>query len=776
MMETQTSSENIIKRPFHLQEHEELTMVEQVKQSFDSITRKIDEDKNLILDRQIIKEIVDLAIQSNEKHLCDSSIIDHRAFFILRDYFLNLLQRWRFGEVFDDTSYFIFESISSLFLKMSSHISNGNLSTLKELIFHETFLNEMNRFFDELSVNGKYLEDHQIKSMDNLLRTIQRLERINFDTKKDYLFDNIVKCICSSSFIEIFLQSVNQDNEDVGHRFLLNTCTDYIYSHSTDQKHKQSLIDIRQTLLRPFTQWLIQQSSLFRFWNNRMLITLRQICFLLTLSIQLNRLILLDKDILDDYYQIIDSFVNILYSIIQSENKTNNKLSQSLIGTIIPNIYTMTLSKQLEKYIQNKHIISLILKLTDFENDEIQLNAFKILSSITTEQETKNIVYSNTIASLFIKFLNKVIDDSNQTLRFYNLLRSLKSLIQYDQITDELTKQNGLPLIMRCATDSKFKPIQVQQPALEILFILTFNNEAYQRLKSYSTEIKPFLSSSHQRISQVADMILWKLEKEEQALTKPNIQDRNYKYDIILSYSQSDKDLCLRIYDELMSDDFRVWIDQDENFTMTMNEKCEIIDECEYFIMCASETYKQNAFCRSEASFAFERQLKIIPIIVLSNYRPDGWLNRIINGKIPIDFTKLGFELAKSKLKNDIDRQRKFTKMKQIKDSISIDIPVDSSQDNDIPSRIDQWTKNHVKLFLIGKNLNPLLEIFSEMNGNLLHELYLMCLSNRESMFHTLKTEISTLYSNNQPLTLIIYLRFLNEIQKYIPTFAINQK
>ncbi|CAF1392422.1 unnamed protein product [Rotaria sp. Silwood1] len=142
----------------------------------------------------------------------------------------------------------------------------------------------------------------------------------------------------------------------------------------------------------------------------------------------------------------------------------------------------MTLSKQLEKYIQNKHIISLILKLTNFDNDEIQLNAFKILSSITTEQETKNIDYSNNIADLFIKFLNKVIDDSNQTLRFYNLLRCLKHLIQYDQIKDELTKQNGLPLIIRCVTDIKFKPLQVQQPALEILFALTFNKEAYQQL------------------------------------------------------------------------------------------------------------------------------------------------------------------------------------------------------------------------------------------------------------------------------------------------------
>ena len=60
------------------------------------------------------------------------------------------------------------------------------------------------------------------------------------------------------------------------------------------------------------------------------------------------------------------------------------------------------------------------------------------------------------------------------------------------------------------------------------------------------------------------------------------------------------------------------------------------------------------------------------------------------------------------------------------------------------------------------------------MNGNLRHELYRMCLSNRESMFHTLKSEL--LNSSNQSLTLLVYLRFLNEIEKYIPSFIINQK
>ncbi|CAF2502605.1 unnamed protein product [Rotaria sp. Silwood2] len=675
-METQVNFENIIKQPIHLQEQGGLITVEQIKQSFDSIVRKIDENNNLLSDKQLMKEIVELAIHSNEKNLCDSTIINHRIFFILRDYYLNLMQRWRFGEKFDDITCFIFETISNLFLKMSSHISDSSISTLKELIFHETFLMEINQFLKELLINDKYLQDPQIKSIDNLFRTIQRLERINFDNRKDYLFDNIVKCICSSLFIEIFLQSLNQENDDAGQRFLLNTCTDYIYSHSTDKQHKQCLINIRQSLLRPFTQWLIEQSSLFRLWNNRMIINLRQICFLLTLSIQLNRFIILDKDILDNYCHIIDSFINILYSIIQSDNKINNKSAHSLIGTIIPNLYTMTLSKQLEKYLQNKHIISLILKLTNFENDEIQLNSFKILSSITTEQETKNIDYSNNIANLFIKFLNKVIDDSNQTLRFYNLLRCLKNLIQYDQIKDELTKQNGLPLIIRCATDIKFKPLQVQQPALEILFALTFNKDAYQQLKEYSIQIKSFLSSSHQGISQVVERILWKLEKEEQAITKSKIHDKNYKYDIMLSFSQSDKDLCLLIYDELV---------------------------------------------------------------------------------------KYNFRLPQIKLKNEIDLRRKYIKINQKTDSIVI------LTNNEYSFEIDQWTTDDVKLFLISKNLNSLLPILCEMNGKFLHELYKMCLSNRESMFHTLQREISILNINNQSLTLLIYLRFLNEIQKYIP-------
>jgi hypothetical protein len=210
---------------------------------------------------------------------------------------------------------------------------------------------------------------------------------------------------------------------------------------------------------------------------------------------------------------------------------------------------------------------------------------------------------------------------------------------------------------------------------------------------------------------------------------------------MILSFSNDDRDLCIRIYEELVKENFRVWIDE-----TTINEKCEIIDSCEYFLICLSESYKQNCYCRCEAMYAFQRQYRIIPLIVTTNYRPDGWLNRLINGKSLIDFTKQDFQSSKIKLKNEINRFKTSIPMKL---------------------ELDQWTNEDIQLLLTRKNLQSLFPLFSQMNGYLLHELYRMCLTNRESMFHTLRSEL---------LTLLIYLRFLNEIEKYIPSFVIDQK
>jgi hypothetical protein len=230
-----------------------------------------------------------------------------------------------------------------------------------------------------------------------------------------------------------------------------------------------------------------------------------------------------------------------------------------------------------------------------------------------------------------------------------------------------LTIQGALPLLLRCATESKFDPIKAQLPALEILLALTFNAEAARQLKQnaqFISNLKTLVTSStEQRFQRVAEGLLWKLEKEETAMAKPDTSSRTRDivtktYNIMLSYSHSDKDLCYRIHDRLVKDNLRVWIDRDEMHGQTMVAMANAIENSEFVFIGMSDAYKQSAYCQSEAHYAFERRCHLIPLVMKSNYRPDGWLGILVSGKIYVDFPKLGFEVGYEKLRNEIARHR----------------------------------------------------------------------------------------------------------------------
>ncbi len=42
-------------------------------------------------------------------------------------------------------------------------------------------------------------------------------------------------------------------------------------------------------------------------------------------------------------------------------------------------------------------------------------------------------------------------------------------------------------------------------------------------------------------------------------------------------------------------------------------------------IICMTEKYKQSSNCRAEAEYSFKLNKSIIPIIMQSNYKPNGW-------------------------------------------------------------------------------------------------------------------------------------------------------
>ncbi|CAF4265132.1 unnamed protein product, partial [Adineta steineri] len=89
------------------------------------------------------------------------------------------------------------------------------------------------------------------------------------------------------------------------------------------------------------------------------------------------------------------------------------------------------------------------------------------------------------------------------------------------------------------------------------------------------------------------------------------------------------------------------------------------------------------------------------------------------------------------------------------------------------PHFIDRWTEQHVKSFLLDKDLDILLPVLDGMDGQLLHQTYSICQANQQAMFLSFKEDI--VKSQQTTLTLKEYLTFLKEIKVYIPYTIGNQ-
>jgi hypothetical protein len=261
-------------------------------------------------------------------------------------------------------------------------------------------------------------------------------------------------------------------------------------------------------------------------------------------------------------------------------------------------------------------------------------------------------------------------------------------LTQHDQIREELIKQGGQALFLRCAIEEHYNPVKAKIPALEILLALAFSKDFAATLKengAFMDHVRTLTSSPQEDLQRVATALIWKLEKEPEIAAK-KVEDQpsptspptatKKQYDIMISYSHKDKELCQRILSSLEKDQLRVWIDSRMMHGATFDSMAKAIENAEFVLLCMSDAYKQSPFCEMEASYAVKRRCHIIPLKMTHNYQPDGWLGVLTSALIYVDFPKLGFDNAYEELKKQIGLFR-------IKDSLSTAMNKDQDQVHD---------------------------------------------------------------------------------------------
>ncbi len=263
----------------------------------------------------------------------------------------------------------------------------------------------------------------------------------------------------------------------------------------------------------------------------------------------------------------------------------------------------------------------------------------------------------------------------------------------------------------------------------DIIWAFSFNQDIQQQLRSSSAFITKLAhlnkKSDNKQMRKIIHGIIWNLDTNHQVRRTTEITDGKI-FDIMISYSHQEKTLCKQLYQELAKAGYRVCIDLHQIHENVMDAMVQAIDRSHTIIICMSEHYRKSNFCRAEAQYAFQRQRKIVPVLLQQHYKPDGWLLSLIGQLLCIDFTKYEFERAAEVLLKEL-KSINITKINVgiVRPAENTDfIPTiqstalkDASTQSNIPDNILDWTQIHVHDWLIGHNLPQMSRLLVNCDG-----------------------------------------------------------
>ena len=265
----------------------------------------------------------------------------------------------------------------------------------------------------------------------------------------------------------------------------------------------------------------------------------------------------------------------------------------------------------------------------------------------------------------------------------------------------------------------------------DILWALSFNEDIQQQLRSNTVFMTRLVHRSNrcdnEQILKSLHGILWNLESNHDDRTAATTTETNDEklFDIMISYSHKDEIICRRIYDELIKAGYRVWIDFDQMHGNIMDAMAKAIEQSKAILICMSEQYRRSNYCRAEAHYAFQRQLKLVPVLVQEHYQPDGWLLFLVGQLLFIDFSKYEFLQASEML----IRELKAVTISEI-DTISISpkeevdltvsvkpMSLQCSSLSILPENILTWNQTQVRDWLISHGLLQMSQLFANFDG-----------------------------------------------------------
>ncbi|CAF4199961.1 unnamed protein product [Rotaria magnacalcarata] len=384
----------------------------------------------------------------------------------------------------------------------------------------------------------------------------------------------------------------------------------------------------------------------------------------------------------------------------------------------------------------------------------ICLCVYGLLSEILTDDHLKALTFPDDIRIFVLKMIEQAWHSPTKRYKqipIIYFLRGFANISKNDYIQKKMAESGKISLFVEMCDEY---PI-----VYEIIWALSFNQDIQKQLRSNS----PFMIKIKQASSQCdADQmtktiqgIVWNLESNHQDHAK-SIATTENTFDIMISYSHKEKVLCKQIYAELIKAGYRVWIDFDQMHGNVMDAMAQAIEQSNTVVICMSEQYRKSNYCRAEAQYAFQRERKIVPILLQKQYKPDGWLLFIIGQLLYVDFNKYEFSRAMELLTKELKATKtneenvlhvspkEKVQTSHMKTTLSVTYPIN----------ILHWTQAQVQDWLVEHDLVQMARLLKNYDGRSLIYLHRYMKHGQSQQILNLLQEDS-IRRTNQSLSLV---------------------
>ncbi|CAF0910631.1 unnamed protein product [Rotaria sordida] len=563
-----------------------------------------------------------------------------------------------------------------------------------------------------LNMNNSHRVIKLVVHLINMFARIQ--ECLSWDLHQSLfvrLLQPTIDCLTSTTYVQLF-KDLKPDSTSLTElqKLFLIKCPYFLETYNGPHMEK-SIEQVLKTMLPRYVSILDKNIKQIKKWHGPMMRSIRHLLTTLIFA--------------EGYFTVylsngsLGSLINhLLYlisepTLIKKLHNTPENQETLLIDAALRVFSVLIYEPDALDYIKICKSARIFRALTSISSESIVLNAYMMLASTIDKNDIKelnidlsqltfnilNLLY-NAVESQNKTNLNDQVNTGNINRNIIQLAQILKSLIQYEQVKNEILKQNALRFLIQCS--QKFTGL-TKEFFLECLWKLSSNEQVVQEMSQNSKFIlslkdipKPIISDTQENnsllhshsfnrrrrnntvissddianneIYKMANRLLQNLVNESKF--QENEQKSNgelkhindgkiSKYHIMISYCYDDKDMAYKIQEFLANEGYNIWFKRDNPHEQTTDIQTEVIDNSTLIVLCISNSYKRDNQCQNVAEYAFNSKRPILPLIVRAGYTNDGWLTTIINKHRPIDFATSDFKMASSLLIQDINQHVK---------------------------------------------------------------------------------------------------------------------